>query len=252
MGTELRVVGQDLPAKELLSHLASYTGVVGLDTETEGINPRDTAPAHGDGTISCWSLSTELYPKVFLWADQLPAFTPWLESSASLKCGHNIYGFDKHMFANHGIVLQGVAGDTLRLSRLLYCSKERSHGLKALAQNWLGIHQPSFQSLFMRPKHYIEHVQEGRKKGGVFYPLEYNYTKRKVGPHRGVPTSMMSGERGRFGKVLEFIPLSTIPIDYPDRLQALYEYATADADITRQLYYKFEEALTNEEWVIEK
>ncbi len=246
------IVGENLGASELLGHLFSYKGVVGLDTETSGINPRKQASACGAGRIECWSLSTEKYEKVFLWSDQLEPFTPWLQSDKHKKVGHNIYGFDYHMFANHGITLAGIAADTMIMSRLLYCSKERSHSLKALSQNWLGIHQPSFDSLFRRPKHEIRFIQESRKVKGVVEDLSERHTKRKVGPHKGVPTLLVTGERGFFGKALEYIPLSDIPALYPDRLGALYEYASTDAYLTRLLYYKFKQELTKVPWSTQK
>lgn len=250
--SSVKIVGKNLYVGDLLDHLMNYSGVVGLDTETEGINPKKEAPACGKGRIVCWSVSTSFYPRVFLWGKDLHVLKPWLASADHKKCGHNIYGFDKHMFANHDITLRGIESDTLRLSRLLYCSKERSHGLKALALHQLGIAQPSFASLFMRPAHRMEFVQEGRKKKGVFIPMQYVETKRKVGDKKGVPTILATGERGKFGKALEFIPLSQIPTDYPDRLEALYDYATLDADITRQLHYKLKEQLERKGWKVAK
>lgn len=252
--SEVLVVGQNLSRILLgveLRRCANEQVPVGLDTETEGINPKTEAPASGVGTISCWSISTPRYEKVFLWADQLEYYTTWLESEAP-KVGHNIFSFDYHMFANAGIELSGIIGDTLRMSKLLYCSKMRSHGLKDLAKNWLNIEQPSFNSLFRRPKHAIKHVQESKKLKGEIIDLQYRETKRKVGPHKGVPTLFASGERGTFGKVLEYLPLSRIPTEYPDRLDALYEYASSDALITRLLYHELRTELEKVEWNIQK
>jgi len=222
--------------------------VIGLDTETEGINPKTTAPASGAGRIACWSVSTPKFPRVFLWADTLPVFTHWIENPDYPKVGHNIYGFDKHMFHNSGIKLRGVIADTMRMSRLLYSSKMRSHGLKDLARNWLDISQPSFDSLFRRPKHKIEFIQE--KKRGV--EVQFRESYKKVGEHKRVPTTYASGMRGKFGKALDYIPLSSVPTDYPERLQALYDYASLDALLTRELYFKFRDALEKVEWKIAK
>lgn len=249
------IVGETLDAAELynaLLHCADSGEVVGIDTETSGINPKDQAAASGVGRIECWSVSCKKYPRIFLWANQLEFYRDLLESNKLRKCGHNIWSFDYHMFANHDIKLAGIVGDTLIMSRLLYCSKERSHGLKPLALHWLGIKQPSFDSLFMRPKHRMEFVQESRKRGGKIELLEYRETKRKVGDQKGVPTTLFTGERGFFGKALEYIPLSEIPEHYPERLEALYDYASADALITRLLYKRFSEELAKEEWKIAK
>lgn len=254
----MKIVGENCTTEEVLAALRqAYAGgiVTGLDTETKGIDPGSTAAAHGgEGQIVCWSLSIPdtPYEKVFLWADQLPKFKPWLENKEALKCGHNIFGFDRHMFANHGINLMGIAGDTLRLSRLLYSCKLRKHGLKPLALHRLGIKQDKFKDLFMRPRSSVRFVQEQKKVKGEVILLDYRYTKRKVGDHKGVPTILATGERGFFVKTTEFIPLDEIPRDYPDRLQALYEYATADAYITQKLYYDFKRELSEVEWIISK
>lgn len=248
------IIGKNLGRDELLWDLKKRGRkgeVIGIDTETEGINPRKQAPSCGDGRIVCWSVSTPTFPKVFLWADELEFFTPWLESEAP-KVGHNIYSFDYHMFSNMGITLGGVAADTKRLSRLIYSCKTRSHGLKDLARNWLGIEQPAYASLFTRPKHTVEFVQETRKKKGIVQTLEYRETKRKVGEQKGVPTVLYSGERGKFGKATELIPLSSIPEMYPERLEALYEYASLDAQLTRLLYHEFAKELRNTEWKVAK
>lgn len=248
------IVGKTLTPRALKDELKACqitNEIVGLDTETEGINPFDQASACGDGRIVCWSVSTPRFPQVFLWADQLEYFKPWLESEAP-KVGHNIYSFDYHMFANMGIRLNGVSADTKRLSRLIYSCKTRSHGLKDLSKNWLGIEQPSYKSLFTRPKHTVEFVQEKRKVKGSVELLAERITKRKVGEHKGVPTLLVTGERGKFGAATELIPLSRITTDYPDRLEALYEYASLDAQLTRLLYHEFRKELVNTEWKVSK
>ena len=248
------IVGENLSKWALLEELKHCwrSGiVVGLDSETEGINPRDHAAASGHGRIVCWSISTPRYDQVFLWADQLEYFKPWLESSAP-KTGHNIFSFDFHMFMNHGIRLGGIVSDTLRLSRLLYSCKQRSHRLEDLAQNWLGVEQSKLKDLFMRPRHTLEQQNPKKTKAGVVTWLEYLETKRKVGPHVKVPTLIARGEIGKFGLAKELIPWSEIITNYPERLPALYEYATLDASITRALHAKFMTELAKVEWKVQK
>jgi hypothetical protein len=249
------IIGKNLPAAHLKSELAfcAMNGdVIGIDTETEGINPKEQAAASGAGRIACWSISTPRYNKVFLWSSELENFKTYLEDPLLLKVGHNIFGFDYHMFLNHGIRLQGIIGDTLRMSRLIYSCKMRKHNLKSLAWNWLGIKQPTFASLFMRPKHRMEYVQEKRKRKGQTENLDYRETRKKVGETKGVPTLLASGERGIFGAALEFIPLSSIPEVYPERLEKLYEYATLDAQLTRLLYHEFKKKLKGTPWLVKK
>lgn len=243
--SELYIAGENLTSTELLAELDHCTksgAVVGLDTETTGINPKKQSPAGTpEARISCWSLSTPKYPRVFLWAKHLHAVKSALRELP--VCGHNIWGFDYHMLMNHGIELGNIVGDTLVMSRLIYCSKDRNHGLKSLSKHWLGFEQPPFDSLFRRPEHKVEFVQESRKVKGEVINLEYRESKRKVGEHKGVPTLFATGERGMFGKRLEFIPLDQIPEQYPNRLQSLYDYATYDALITRELYLQFSDKL---------
>jgi DNA polymerase-1 len=49
---------------------------------------------------------------------------PWLESLAHAKLGQNLK-YDRHVFANHGIALAGVAHDTLLQSYVLGKSDKR-------------------------------------------------------------------------------------------------------------------------------
>lgn len=50
-------------------------------------------------------------------------FKEYLENEKILKIWHN-YGFDRHIFGNHGINVQGFFGDTMHMARLLDPSKQ--------------------------------------------------------------------------------------------------------------------------------
>ena len=65
----------------------------------------------------------------------LAQMKPWLENPKALKLGQNLK-YDAHIFANHGISLQGIAHDTL-LESYVYES-HRSHDMDSLAQRHLG------------------------------------------------------------------------------------------------------------------
>ena len=45
-------------------------------------------------------------------------FKDYLESPQYKKIWHN-YGFDRHLFNNHGINVSGFAGDTMHMARLV-------------------------------------------------------------------------------------------------------------------------------------
>ncbi len=74
-------------------------------------------------------------------AEQLPMgevlarLKPWLENSAHAKLGQNIK-YDRHVFANHDIEVQGYQHDTMLQSYVLEVHKP--HGLASLAERHVG------------------------------------------------------------------------------------------------------------------
>jgi len=68
----------------------------------------------------------------------------WLEDPQAAKLGQNIK-FDKHIFANHGVDLRGIAHDTL-LESYVYES-HRSHDMDGMAQRHLGIKTITFEEV---------------------------------------------------------------------------------------------------------
>ena len=65
----------------------------------------------------------------------LARLKPWLENPAAKKLGQHIK-YDRHVFANHGIEVQGYAHDTMLQSYVLEVHKP--HGLASLAERHLG------------------------------------------------------------------------------------------------------------------
>lgn len=65
----------------------------------------------------------------------LAKLKPWLENPAHKKLGQHIK-YDRHVFANHGIEVQGYAHDTMLQSYVLEVHKP--HGLASLAERHLG------------------------------------------------------------------------------------------------------------------
>ena len=74
----------------------------------------------------------------------LAKLKPWLENGAKKKLGQNIK-YDRHVFANHGIEVQGYAHDTMLQSYVLEVHKP--HGLSSLAERHLGRSGISFEDL---------------------------------------------------------------------------------------------------------
>lgn len=79
-----------------------------------------------------------------LGAEQLPRdlvlekLRPWLENPDCRKVGQNIK-YDSHIFANHGIQIQGIAHDTMLESYIL--ESHRRHDMDTLSERLLG-HKP--------------------------------------------------------------------------------------------------------------
>ena len=74
----------------------------------------------------------------------LARLKPWLENPALLKLGQHIK-YDRHVFANHGIEVQGYAHDTMLQSYVLEVHKP--HGLSSLAERHLGRNGITYEDL---------------------------------------------------------------------------------------------------------
>jgi DNA polymerase-1 len=74
----------------------------------------------------------------------LARLKPWLENAQALKLGQNTK-YDRHVFANHGIEVQGYAHDTMLQSYVLEVHKP--HGLSSLALRHLGRTGLSYEDL---------------------------------------------------------------------------------------------------------
>ncbi len=206
--------------------------IVAIDTETVGVDPTSES-AVGKGRIFCWSLAY-LEPAlgrnsrgqvrgqgVFLpawgpWGRHLLAeLKPWLEST-SLKVGHNLWGFDRHIFRNHGIDLGGIV-DTLTLSRLN--DPGGRHGLKVLMKDLLGYEFADYKDLFRR-----------RKRGEVKSdPIRY--VNRKINGQ--TIRTLLGGESTQVYAGFEQLSLDELTAQH---LQTLITYSVLDAVACMELY----------------
>ena len=82
----------------------------------------------------------------------LARLKPWLEDAGRKKLGQHIK-YDRHVFANHGIEVQGYAHDTMLQSYVLEVHKP--HGLASLAERHLGRSGISFEDLCGKGAHQI-------------------------------------------------------------------------------------------------
>ncbi|MCE2860553.1 MAG: DNA polymerase I [Oxalobacteraceae bacterium] len=74
----------------------------------------------------------------------LEVLRPWLENPAKPKLGQHLK-YDSHVFANHGIALQGIVHDTLLQSYVL--ESHRNHDMDSLALRWLDKKTISYQEV---------------------------------------------------------------------------------------------------------
>lgn len=86
----------------------------------------------------------------------LAKLKPWLENGAKKKLGQHIK-YDRHVFANHGIEVQGYAHDTMLQSYVL--EVHRPHGLASLAERHLGRSGISYEDLCGKGAHQIPFSQ---------------------------------------------------------------------------------------------
>ncbi|HEX5393462.1 MAG TPA: DNA polymerase I [Rhodocyclaceae bacterium] len=77
-------------------------------------------------------------------AEVLEKLKPWLESPSHKKLGQHLK-YDRHVFANHGIELRGVAEDTLLQSYVL--ESDKNHDLGSLASRHCGLATVSYDEL---------------------------------------------------------------------------------------------------------
>ncbi len=82
----------------------------------------------------------------------LARLKPWLQDASKKKLGQHVK-YDRHVFANHGIEVQGYAHDTMLQSYVLEVHKP--HGLASLAERHLGRKGISFEDLCGKGVHQI-------------------------------------------------------------------------------------------------
>ena len=231
-----------IQTKEAASYLAAFLlsnpKLVAIDTETEGIDPKSQSPVK-TGKIVCWSLAYKTKVGVlryFLWwKDEIvKPFIPWFESHKHKKTGHNILNFDRHVINNMGVTINGISSDTLFKAKYYKTDKNFSVSLKSLMTKFLGYESNSFGSLFSVPK-----------KGEIVTRTKIGKSNRKLNGKK-IPTVLGYYATKVSFKTKEFIKLSDIPELYPDKLQALYDYASLDAKACLELEFELDKLLPND------
>ncbi|MBC7468832.1 MAG: DNA polymerase I, partial [Ramlibacter sp.] len=97
--------------------------------------------------------------------DVLARLKPWLENPDKKKLGQHVK-YDRHVFANHGIEVQGYAHDTMLQSYVLEVHKP--HGLASLAERHLGRSGIDYETLAGKGAHQIPFAQVAVDKAAEY------------------------------------------------------------------------------------
>ncbi len=178
--------------------------LVALDTETTSL---DEMRAEIVGISFCIKPGEAVYiPLTHDYPDapaQLPRdevlarLKPWLENPAKLKLGQHIK-YDRHVFANHGIEVQGYAHDTMLQSYVLEVHKP--HGLTSLAARHLGRGGITFEDLCGKGAHQLKFNQVDVAKAAEYSCEDADQT---LGVHQLLWPQLQAIEKLRFVYELE-------------------------------------------------
>ena len=95
----------------------------------------------------------------------LARLKPWLENPGKPKLGQHVK-YDRHVFANHGIEVQGYAHDTMLQSYVLEVHKP--HGLASLAERHLGRSGIDYETITGKGAHQIPFAQVSVEKAAEY------------------------------------------------------------------------------------
>lgn len=125
--------------------------LVSVDSETTSLNPMQAKLV---GISFCIESHHAAYvplmhnyagvPQQLALETVLNRLKPWLENPAKPKLGQNLK-YDKHVFANHGIQLNGIVHDTLLQSYVL--ESHRPHNMDSLALRHLDVKTISYDDV---------------------------------------------------------------------------------------------------------
>jgi hypothetical protein len=235
-------VRSDYDMKQLLRVLGGVSYgqgfPVGIDTETVGCDPSKESPV-GTARVWCTTLAwrglddirTAFVPRQYTYH-----LAGWLEGAGAKKVGTNIYGYEAHVFRNMGIELRGIYADTVDMSRLLdprdRLDEHGGHGLKPWGKR-LGYDVLEYKEVFKR-----------RKPGAIgYYKRDGTVTKGGVTIHR-----VAGAGHQRFLSQWETMPIDVAWRDYPQRRDAIVQYAVQDALMSLETFYVLREKLRKLEW----
>jgi DNA polymerase-1 len=170
----------DWPTLDRWLEKIDHAELVALDTETTSL---DDMRAELVGISLCVAVGEAAYLPLGHTApdapDQLPLqavldrLKPWLENPHKPKLGQHIK-YDRHVFANHGIEVQGMVHDTMLQSYVL--EVHQPHNLTSLAQRHLGRHGLSYEDLCGKGANQISFSQVDVSKASHYACEDADFT----------------------------------------------------------------------------
>jgi len=134
----------------------------------------------------------------------LAKLKPWLENPAAKKLGQHIK-YDRHVFANHGIEVQGYAHDTMLQSYVLEVHKP--HGLASLAERHLGRSGINYEDLCGKGAKQIPFSQVAIDKAAEYSCEDSDQT---LDVHRVLWPQLLADEKLKFIYELEMASSETL------------------------------------------
>jgi DNA polymerase-1 len=133
--------------------------LVALDTETDSLDEMRASIVglsfSTEPGLACYVPLSHDYqgaPDQLSRDEVLARLKPWLENAERHKLGQHIK-YDRHVFANHGIEVQGYVHDTMLQSYVLEVHKP--HGLASLAERHLGRTGIDYETIAGKGAHQI-------------------------------------------------------------------------------------------------
>ncbi|WP_295532400.1 DNA polymerase I [uncultured Pseudacidovorax sp.] len=134
----------------------------------------------------------------------LARMKPWLEDGSRHKLGQHIK-YDRHVFANHGIEVQGYVHDTMLQSYVLEVHKP--HGLASLAERHTGRSGIDYEDLCGKGAHQIPFSQVSIDKAAEYSCEDSDQT---LDVHRVLWPQLQADERLKFVYELEIASSETL------------------------------------------
>lgn len=208
------------------------------DTETVDLDVKQVSPV-GNGKI----LSAQAFcgpdvdfgngPRLFIdnfgeSHELIQMFKEYFEDDQYLKSWFN-YGFDRHIFYNHGIDVQGFGGDSMHMGRLIDPSRgPKEYSLSSLTKYYESDIQDMKREIIRNLT--VEGLNDSQKQTIDVYEKNFINQDMKVNMRKLFARRKVL-KNGQMGKTLEMPSLIELHTD-PELLPQWIDYATLDAEAT--------------------